>query len=160
MRKLQILGFLFTVASITLGTTFAYPRAKTSYVNDFVFPTDDVDVIRPWQQYTNEHSSQSRDLKLAKCTDFRMEDAAGTARLIFISYRKVEDPLQSLKKVLNGELNLPELVDGLRVVSRGKNRLVFELPSALDALFTLNSYCNLYRDRNDANYEIINVDTG
>ncbi|XP_039487019.1 uncharacterized protein LOC120448869 [Drosophila santomea] len=153
MRKLQILGFLCLVASVTLGTSFAYPRAKTSYVNDFVFPTDEVDVIRPWHQYTN-----ARDLKLAKCTDFRMEDSSGSARLIFISYRKVEDPLQSLKKVLNGELNLPELVDSLNVVSRGKNRLVFELPSALDALFTLNSYCNLYHDRNDSNYEIINVE--
>ncbi|EDW87412.2 uncharacterized protein LOC6526592 [Drosophila yakuba] len=153
MRKLQILSLLCLVASITLGTSYAYPRAKTSYVNDFVFPTDEVDVIRPWHQYTN-----ARDLKLAKCSDFRGEDSSGSARLIFISYGKVEDPLQSLQKVLNGELNLPELVDSLKVVSRGKNRLVFELPSALDALFTLNSYCNLYHDRNDSNYEIINVE--
>ncbi|XP_033165567.1 uncharacterized protein LOC117144489 [Drosophila mauritiana] len=157
MGKLQILGFLCVWALICLGSCFAYPRAKNSYVNDFVFPTEDEHVIPPWQQYSNEHSSQSRDLKLAKCTDFQLDNASGNARLIFISYKKVEDPLQSLKKALVEELNLPELVVSLKVVRSGKNRLVFELPSALDALFALNSYCNRYRDRNDLTYEIISV---
>ncbi|EDV57495.2 uncharacterized protein LOC6542257 [Drosophila erecta] len=157
MRKLQILGFLCMGAFFTLGTSFADPRVK-AYVNDFVFPTEDEHVIPPWQQFTNGHSSQSRDLKLSKCSDIRVEDSSGKARLIFISYQKVEDPLQSLKKQLGGELNLPELVDSIKVVRRGKNRLVFDMPSALDALFTLNSYCNLYRDRHDFTYEIITVE--
>jgi len=78
--------------------------------------------------------------------------------LIFISYKKLEDPLQSLKRVLVEELNLPELVSSVRVLKRGKHRLVFELPSSIDALLALNGYCNLYKNRQDRTYEILSVE--
>ncbi|KAH8352679.1 hypothetical protein KR084_005610 [Drosophila pseudotakahashii] len=162
MRNLKISGMFGITALILIGSCFAYPKARTSYVDDFVFPSDEKHVPRSWEQLTDK-STESRDhnddvKSWDKCRDFHIDYSSGKVCLIFISYTKLEDPLQSLNKALVEDLNLPELVYSLRVVKRGKRRLVFELPSAIDAFLTLNSYCKLYHDRHDRTYEILNVE--
>ncbi|XP_016931549.3 uncharacterized protein [Drosophila suzukii] len=162
MRELQIPGMFWIAAFIMIGTCFtsAYPR---TYVSDFVFPSEEDHKPRIWEQVTEDQSSESRDYNGSnkspdKCTDLHIDDSTGNACLIFISYKKLEDPLQSLKRVLVEELNLPELVSSVRVLKRGKHRLVFELPSSIDALLALNGYCNLYKNRHDRTYEILSVE--
>uniref|UniRef100_A0A6P4FXM9 Uncharacterized protein LOC108052127 n=1 Tax=Drosophila rhopaloa TaxID=1041015 RepID=A0A6P4FXM9_DRORH len=159
MRQLRTLGIVSTAFSILLCSCFANPKP---YVSDFVFPTEQGSTDQTTESADNNGQRGvwvTSDIKSQdKCPDFHLDDSHGYVRLIFISYNKVNDPLESLNKALIGELNLPELVNSLRVVNRGRRRLIFELPSAIDAFLTLNSYCKLYHDRHDLTYEIFNVE--
>ncbi|XP_016954767.1 uncharacterized protein LOC108027725 [Drosophila biarmipes] len=162
MRELQKLGTFWLAAFILIGSCFTYAKPGT-YVSDFVFPTEESHKPRDWEQVTEDQSSEPRDFNgniksPDKCNELHVDDSTGNACMIFISYKKLEDPLESLKRALVEELNLPELVYSVRVVKRGKHRLVFELPSAIDALLALNGYCNLYKNRHDRSYEILSVE--
>ncbi|XP_017047359.1 uncharacterized protein LOC108092334 [Drosophila ficusphila] len=172
MRELQLLGILSIALFISLGSCFAY--SKPTYVTDFVFPSSDDRSNREnplWEPLANGKGSEAGNFNgqrgvwvtsdpksVDKCRDFQFTESSGKVCMIFISYKKVSDPLDRLNKALVEDLNLPELVYSLRVVKRGRRRLVFELPSAIDALLTLNSYCKLYQERKDLTYEILNAE--
>ncbi|KAI8042877.1 uncharacterized protein LOC128261630 [Drosophila gunungcola] len=171
MRELEILRICLIIGSLLLCNCFA--NAKP-YVNDFVFPSEDEQNKREyplWEPIKVDQGTESSDYNgqrgvwvtsdiksMDKCRDFQLDESSGHVRLIFISYKKVCDPLESLNRALTEELNLPELVFSVKVVKSGKSRLVFELPNAVDAFLTLNNYCKLCHDRHNLTYEILNVE--
>ncbi|XP_017075162.2 uncharacterized protein LOC108110576 [Drosophila eugracilis] len=149
MRELQILATFSIVILILLGLADSKPGSK--YVNDFMFPKEEQRSIPIWEQISKSKYVKSLD----KCRDFQL-DSLGNPRLTFISYNKFEDPHNLLNKALKEDLKLPELVFSIKVVRSQKQLLVFELPSAIDALLTLNRFCNLYHDQPFRTYEILN----
>ncbi|KAH8267511.1 hypothetical protein KR018_010646, partial [Drosophila ironensis] len=157
---------------ITAFGLIADPRAR--YVSDFSFPTEEEhekprvpfweliisdEKIKPDSEQHNPPVWVMKDnTNLDKCRTYHIDDSSGHVRLIFISYKTVADPLEKLKEVLTGDLNLPELVKSLKLIKLGRQRLVFELPSAIDALFALENYCKLFYTTPHISYEILSVE--
>ncbi|KAH8393148.1 hypothetical protein KR200_008998, partial [Drosophila serrata] len=143
------------------------------YVNDFVFPSDDENENQKlplWEQitYTEKSEPESNiyhlnhgqwvesDVKdLDKCRNFNIVTSSGHVRLIYISFKNVANPLESLKEVLAHDLENPEVCNTLKIIKRGSQRLVFEVPNAIYALLTLQKYCQLYSESGNLNYEIL-----
>ncbi|KAH8238666.1 hypothetical protein KR038_010577, partial [Drosophila bunnanda] len=143
------------------------------YVNDFVFPSDDENENQKlplWEQitYTEKSVSESNkyhlhhgqwvvsDVKdLDKCRNLNILTSSGHARLIYISYKNVANPLESLKEVLVHDLEIPEVCNTLKIIKRGRHRLVFEVPNEIYALLTLQKFCQLYSESGNLNYEIL-----
>ncbi|KAH8248875.1 hypothetical protein KR032_003937, partial [Drosophila birchii] len=144
------------------------------YVNDFVFPSDDDEnqnqKLPLWDAitYTEKSETESNiynkqngqwvesDVKnLDKCRNFNIVTSAGHVRLIYISYKNVANPLESLNEVLVHDLEIPEVRNTLKIIKRGKQRLVFEVPNAIYALLALQKYCQLYNASGHLNYEIL-----
>lgn len=143
-------------------------------MNDFVFPSEEKNEnqrLPLWEPITFYDHTESNnydgphgewvisDIKqLDKCRNFNIPVTSGPARLIYISYKNVADPVESLKEIFVSDLKLPELLNELQIVKRGKQRLVFEVPSAIYALLTLQRYCHLYNVNQHLNYEILSVE--
>ncbi|KAH8413471.1 hypothetical protein KR009_011452 [Drosophila setifemur] len=153
----------------------ADPRPRPRYVSDFAFPSEDEHQggkLPVWELITFEDQSGPIDYNgkqrgvwvmsdlesQEKCRTYHINQNSGHVRLIFISYKTVDDPLESLKEVFIKDLNLPEIVDSLRIVKLGRQRLIFELPNAIDALFTLENFCDLYYSKSHINYEILSAE--
>ncbi|KAH8281762.1 hypothetical protein KR054_002829, partial [Drosophila jambulina] len=142
------------------------------YVNDFVFPSDDENENQKlplWEPITFTDKSESEsnkyeirqgqwvmsDIKnLDKCRNFNIVTSSGHIRLIYISYKNVANPLESLKEVIVENLLLPEMCNYLKIIKRGRQRIVFEV-NAMYALLTLQRYCQLYYKSGHLNYEIL-----